>query len=104
MTDSQALAQPKSARVTEVVRLLRRYPELAPAETSRLVAAFRGLTLLDAALLTTDESLRVHLDRFRHDHRRKLRPPLGHYLLFLAVPVTVLAALTWGLWRTAIGG
>lgn len=104
MTDATLAARPKSAQVLEVTQLLRRYPELEPAELKRLVAMFRTLPILDVALMTTDELVRPRLDAFRRDHKHELRPPPYYYLIVLAVPVAMVIALSFGFWRTAIGG
>jgi hypothetical protein len=104
MTDISYAIRPKSEQVIEATQLLRLYPDLEPAETRRLVEVFRTLPILDVALMTTDEFIRPRLDAFRRDHKRELRPPFWHYLVFLSIPSTLVMALTWGLWRAVVGG
>ena len=87
----------------EVEDLLRRYPALEPAEGERLLDAFKSLTLLQRALMTSDETLRSRLDAFERDHKRQLRPPSWHHFVILGMPVSMLLAALWGLWLTAIG-
>jgi hypothetical protein len=67
----------RPALAKEVGDLLRRYPALEPRESERLLESFKALTLLDLAMMTSDESLRAPLDAFRRDHKRQLRPPSG---------------------------
>ena len=104
MTDIARTTRPNSALVIAITQLLRRYPDLEPAETKRLVEGFRKLPILDVALMTADEQMRPRLDAFRRDYKRELRPPLWHYVLALALPSTLAATLAWGLWRTLVAG
>lgn len=102
MTDV-ALRRPVSPLESEVADLLRRYPKLERGESERLLESFRALTILELALMTSDEKLRSALDAFRRDHKRQLRPPFWHPILFLGMPASMLVALLWGLWTTAFG-
>jgi hypothetical protein len=103
MTDFARSARTISPLADEVAGLLWRYDRLRPHETERLLDAFKRLTALDVALMTSDEALRGRLDAFRRDHKSQLRPPLWHVALFLGTPVAMLAAVIWGLWQTAGG-
>ena len=88
----------------EVRDLLRRYPRLEPRESERLLEAFKSLTILELGLMMSDESLRARLDAFVKDHRRELRAPFWHPIVFLGMPVSILILLVYGLWQTAVGG
>lgn len=104
MTDTIHAAPRASPEAAAVARLLRHYPRLDRPQMERLRQAFGALSILDMALLTTDETLRAKLDAFRRDHRPLFRPPASHYLAFLAIPGGLLIAMGWGLWTAAIGG
>jgi hypothetical protein len=93
-----------SAPGIEVGDLLRRYPKLDQRERERLLEGYKALTMFDRAMMTSDEGLRAPLDAFRRDHRRRLRPPLWQPILLLGMPVSMLIAVAWGLWQTAVGG
>ncbi len=103
MTDG-APRRPVSPLASEAADLLRRYARLEGPESERLLEAFKGLTIFELAMMTSDETLRPALDAFRRDHRRQLRPPIWQPVLFLCMPVTMLIAAIWGLWLTATGG
>jgi len=92
MTDVTRSMRPVSPLANEVAELLRRYPRLHAGESERLLEAFKALTILDLALMTSDETLRARLDAFREDHKRQLRPPLLHFVWFLALPILLLVA------------
>ena len=95
MTELTRSRRPMSPLANEVAEMLRRYPRLHAWESAKLLVGFKALTVLDQALMTTDDALRAGLDAFRLDHKRQLRPPLSHYALFLALPVLMLAAAIW---------
>jgi hypothetical protein len=95
MTDLTRSMRPVSPLANEVSELLRRYDRLSARESERLLEAFKALTILDLALMTSDEALRAALDAFREDHKRALRPPLLHYVWFLALPALLLVAAIW---------
>jgi hypothetical protein len=96
--------RPGAALASEVVDLLRRYPGLGHQEGERLLEAFKELPIFERALMTSDETLRAALDAFRRDHRRELQPPFWQPVLLLGMPVSMLIAVIWGLWMTAVGG
>ena len=92
-----------SAEAAEVAGLLRRYPDLAPAETARLIRRFRALPIQDVAVIATDEQLRPRLDAFRRGCRGAFGAPLRHDPVS-AIPGALILAAAWGLWSAAMGG
>lgn len=77
--------------------LLRRYPDVADAEAAEILRFLKHGPTLEVALLTTDEQLRLRLDRFRADHPANFAIGAKHYLLVaVIVAILVLAgALLW---------
>lgn len=90
---SSATATLQNNAATEVSSLLARYPNLGEAALARLINLYRGLPLLDSALLMTDATLAPRLDAFVAEHRSAVRTPLADYPALLLLAGTAAALL-----------
>lgn len=84
-----------------VEELLRRYPDIDSGETREILRFVKKGPPLEAALLTTDEQLRVKLDSFRRNNRSEFALGLREYLT-VAVIVIALVVLLDLLWDSGI--
>ena len=83
----------------EVQMLLVHYPHLSDDALDRLIAIYPRLPVLDAGLITADERLAPKLDAFHDAHGHRIRMPLSHVMVILAVPLFYLAVVAWFLLR-----
>ena len=79
----------------EAAKLIARYPALSTRELNRAISLYRQLSALDTALMISDEQLAPKLDQFYKDNWRKLRTPLRHYALLLAIALGGIILAVW---------
>ena len=82
----------------EVADLLHRYPQVSDAEAREVVTFLRNGRHLDVGLLTGDERLKPHLDRFMADHARHFRLSVGEATGVTAAILAFLG-LCWLIWE-----
>jgi hypothetical protein len=98
-TQTHQWSRPPSATTVEAEALLKRYPNISETELAKLINLFPHIRILDLAMMTCDDRLAGKLDRFRRDHRARLKAPLSSLVVVLAVPTILLVAglLWWAL-------
>lgn len=84
--------RPPSGSVIEFEALLLRYPQLDRHERARLVALFHRLSMIDQAIIASDQRLAPKADAFFADHRAALAVPNSWRALATAALAVVGAA------------
>lgn len=84
--------RPRSSTVQEVERSLDRYPELSEPELAKLMRQFRGLSLVDKAVIMGDERLSQKLALFYPDHEPDMRTPVAGPVLYVLLPAALAVA------------
>jgi hypothetical protein len=79
----------------QFTQLVSRYPDLGEIELARLINLYRELSALDWALMISDESLGPNVERFFAENRSKIKTPLRHYAVLVAIAVMGVAAIAW---------
>ena len=97
------MTRPDTHMASEARVLLRRYPNLELSELQRLLHIFPRLPILETALMTAEEDLRVKLDAFRRDHRHRVRGSAWQGVVLLAIPAAIAVAFLWAIWETLSG-
>ena len=87
--------RPRSSTVQEVERSLDRYPELSEPELAKLMRQFRGLSLVDKAVIMGDERLSQKLALFYRDHEPDLQAPVAGLALYILLPAALAVAGVW---------
>ena len=89
----------------EVAELLIRYPRVSGAEAKLVLTFLRKGRHLDVGMLTGDEQLKPHLDRFTADHAHHFRLGIGEAAAAVAgiVGFLVVCWLLWEALRPAAG-
>jgi len=82
----------------EVADLLHRYPHVSDDEAGRIVTFLRKGRHLDVGMLTGDEALKPHLDRFMVDHAKHFRLSVGEATGVTAAIVALLG-FCWLIWE-----
>jgi hypothetical protein len=82
----------------QVADLLYRYPRVSDTEAKLILTFLRDGRHLDIGMLTADESLRPHLDRFMGDHASHFRVSMGEGAAVVAAIVGFLM-ICWLLWE-----
>ena len=90
-------ARPTPSRLHQAAELVSRYPHLEEPEIMRLARLYRTLSALDVALMVSDDDLAERLERFRRDHRSKIRLPFRQYAPFIVIGTGGLATLLWAM-------
>ncbi len=90
-------SRPSSSLADEARVLLESYPGLGTKQTDRLVAIFPSLTILEVGLLASDEGLAAKLDGFYKDHGGRIKTPLAHLTVLLAVPLGLVLIIGWAI-------
>ena len=88
-------AMPRSEYVITVEQLLLRYPQINTEELNTLVELFPKMSLLETALMTTDERLSAQLEAFHEDHGHIFHAPVKSMLILLACPFVAVGMLWW---------
>jgi hypothetical protein len=78
--------------VQEVEKSLDRYPDLSEPELAKLMRQFRGLSLVDKAVIMGDERLSQKLALFYRDHEPDLRTPVAGPILYVLLPAALAVA------------
>ena len=86
-------ARPASRAGRRVAVLLRRYPDLSREELEDLIESFQRLSSLDFVLLNSNAHLAPIIDRFRSEHRHRLKDHHGRMLVILLLPIVMIVAL-----------
>lgn len=89
------------ARLEHIRNLLSRYPKISDAETAEIVRYLKKGPPLDTALLSTVESIKLQLARFREDHRRHFALGVREYVI-TALVLAVLVAMAVLLWDAGV--
>ncbi len=84
--------RPRSSTVQEVEKSLDRYPDLSEPELAKLMRQFRGLSLVDKAVIMGDERLSQKLALFYRDHEPDLRTPVAGPILYVLLPAALAVA------------
>jgi hypothetical protein len=84
----------------EVADLLVRYPQVSDAEAKLILAFLRKGRHLDVGMVTGDERLKPHVDRFTADHASHFRVSIFEGTALIAAMAGFLAAC-WLLWEVA---
>lgn len=89
----------------EVAELLVRYPQVSGSEARLILTFLRKARHLDVGMLTGDERLKPHLDRFTADHYRHFRLGFGEGAAVVAAigAFLVICWLVWEAMRPAVG-
>ena len=77
--------------------LLQRYPNLSEAELAELINLMPSVPVLDFGLMTADPAMSSRLDDFYREHGRKVRTSVAPLVIFLLLPLAVVAATAWSL-------
>jgi hypothetical protein len=90
----------RALRITrqEIADLLKRYPHVSDEEANLVVAFLRKGRHLDVGILTGDDKLKPHLDRFMADHSRHFRLSIGEATGATAAILAVLG-FCWFIWE-----
>jgi hypothetical protein len=93
-------AHARALRITrqQTADLLRRYPQVSDAEAKQIVTFLREGRHLDVGMLTGDEALKPHLDRFMADHAKHFRLSVGEAAGVTAAIVAFLG-FCWLIWE-----
>ena len=83
-----------------VAALIDRYPRLSEDETQEVISFLRTGRHLDVGMLTGDETLRPHLDRFTADHARHFRLGVGEAATVVGAILAFLV-ICWLVWEAA---
>ena len=84
----------------EVAGLLVRYPQVSDAEAKLILAFLRKGRHLDVGMVTGDERLKPHVDRFTADHARHFRVSIFEGTALVGAMLAFLAAC-WLIWEVA---
>jgi hypothetical protein len=93
-----ARAKPVPPTREEIADLLHQYPNLSAGEVTRMLAFLRKGRQLDVGMLTADERLQPHLDRFMSDHAKHFRVGIAETSAVVAA-IMALLALCWSVWE-----
>lgn len=90
---TQFLPQPREPSViaARAEALLHRYPNLSEAELAELINLMPSVPILDFGLMTADPAMSTRLDAFYREHGRRIRAPIAPLVIFLLVPLAVVA-------------
>lgn len=91
--------QESSKKLFDTEKLLSRYPRLETHELSRLIETLPALSLVDRAVLTTDDQFTEKLAHFYRDHHRAIEAPMASLLMFALLPLLAASIILW--WMTA---
>jgi hypothetical protein len=83
--------------------LLYRYPNVSDAEAKLILSFLRTGRHLDIGMLTADERLKPHLDRFTADHAKHFRIGFGEATAVIAMMAGFLL-ICWLVWETVKPG
>ena len=83
-----------------VAELLIRYPRVSGEEARLILTFLRKGRHLDVGMLTGDETLRPHLDRFTADHARHFRLGVGEAATVVGAILAFLV-ICWLVWEAA---
>ena len=84
--------RPRSPTVQEVDKSLDRYPDLSEPELAALMRQFRGLSLVDKAVIMGDVQLSRKLALFYRDHEPDLQAPFEGLVLYILWPAALAVA------------
>ena len=89
----------------DVAELLIRYPRVSGDEARLILTFLRKGRHLDVGMLTGDDRLKPHLDRFTADHARHFRLGVGEAATVVAAIAgfLVICWLVWEAMRPAVG-
>jgi hypothetical protein len=82
----------------EVAELLIRYPQVSGAEAKLILTFLRKGRHLDVGMLTSDEQLKPHLDRFTADHAHHFRLSVGEASTVVAA-IAGFLVICWLVWE-----
>ena len=82
----------------QAAALLYRYPDVSDAETRAIITFLRKGRHLDVGILTADDALKPHLDRFRDDHAKHFRVGFGEGSAVIAA-IAGFLAICWLIWE-----
>ena len=84
-----------------IEQLLRKYPDLSPAEAAEILHFDRKGPFLDRGRISMDDGLRSSLERFRADHASSYRFGLRDYLIAAMLFAALLGTLA-SLWNVSV--
>ena len=92
-----ARSRDPSAVAARAEVLIQRYPNLSEVELAELINLMPRLPVLDFGLMTADPVMSSRLDDFYREHGRKVRTSVAPLVIFLLLPLAVVAATAWSL-------
>ena len=84
--------RPRSPTSQEVEKSLDRYPDLGEPELAGLVRQFRGLPVVDKAVILGDVRLSRKLALLYRDYEPDLQTPVAGLVLYLLLPAALAVA------------
>ena len=92
-----ARSRDPSAIAARAEALVQRYPNLSEVELAELINLMPRLPVLDFGLMAADPVMSSRLDDFYREHGRKVRTSVAPLVIFLLLPLAVVAATAWWL-------
>ncbi len=84
-TYTNSRSRPDSITRTEFESFLLRYPRLAEHDVETMIGLYLRLTMLDMAMIMTDDKLTKMMEMFKRDHPKRLGGSLTPLIVVLII-------------------